>query len=45
MKSKVTMEAGSVNIKEIADKDGILELFASHVETPKGVTADHLSNV
>ena len=39
------MEAGSLNIEEMTDENDIFKLFAAHAETPKGVTADHLSKV
>ena len=44
-KSKLAMEAGSTNVQDITEDDGIFELSAAHAETPKGITAQHLSNV
>ncbi len=38
-KSKVAMEAGSVNVEDVTEDDSVFELFAAHADSPKGVTA------
>ncbi len=45
VKNKVMMEASSSTIANVMEDDNIFELFAVHVETPKGVMAQHLSKV
>ena len=46
-KSKIAMESGNIALKGFDDDedDSIFELSAAHVDTPKGVTAEHLSKV
>merc|ERR1711983_656420 len=39
------MEAGSTSIGDITEEVDLFEAFATHAETPKGVTAEHLSKV
>ena len=46
-KSKIAMESGNITLEGFKDNedDSIFELAAAHAETPKGVTAEHLSKV
>ena len=44
-KSKVAMEAGSMSIWDDDSEDELFEEAATHVDTPKGVTAEQLSKV
>ena len=44
-KSKIAMEASSLNIEEMEEDDLIFELSAARAGTPSGVTAQHLSKV
>ena len=46
-KSKIAMEYGNISLYGFNNNedDAIFELAATHAETPKGVTADHLSKV
>ncbi len=39
------MEACSVRVLDITEDVDAFEAFAAHAETPKGVTAQHLSRV
>jgi len=45
MRGKIAMEAGSANVIELDEDVDLFEAFATHAETPKGVTAEHLSKV
>ena len=43
---KIAMEAGSIVLDGLTDDDDeVFESAATHAETPKGVTAEQLSNV
>ena len=46
-KSKIAMKSGNITLEGFKDNedDSIFELAAAHAETPKGVTAEHLSKV
>ena len=46
-KSKIAMESGNISLDGFKNNedDAIFELAAAHAETPKGVTAEHLSKV
>ena len=46
-KSKIAMESGNITLEGFDDDedDSIFELSAAHADTPKGVTAEHLSQV
>ena len=46
-KSKISMEYGNISLDGFKNNedDNIYELAAAHAETPKGVTAEHLSKV
>ncbi len=45
MKGKISMEVGSTSVSDTTKDVDLFETFATHAETPKGVTAEHLSKV
>ena len=46
-KSNISMESGNITLEDFNndEDDSIFELAAAHVDTPEGVTAEHLSKV